>query len=192
MELIIKGWHYKKILLFVIDLIIMLSSIILFFILFFISYKEYHYRGSVKLYSSQFLLGFVIVSLDLFMNYKNLKFIYTGNNKYGMIIRFCMFYLLVPCVVLTLQKSENINHRDIKSGSNLILFFGIIIGVSIVLSIIFSFTIVDEQKSEKIKVEKNKKEYRNVSIENLNLLDEIYTDNRIVSLTSTKENENEN
>ena len=157
MPITIKNWNLQKLILLCIDILLLICNTILFFCLFYISYIEYYYRGSLKLYFPQFFLMILVILLDVIMNSKNISHNYSGHNKYGMIMRFFIFYLLVPCIVLTHQRSVSINHDEIKSTSKFILYFGSIVDGIVIISMIVSFIVIDEQKEKKVLVKKNKK-----------------------------------
>ena len=173
MSLTLKKWDLRKFILLGVDILLLIGNIILFFYLFYISKKEYYYRGSLKLYFPQLLLIILVILIDVPMNIKNIRNNYSGHNKYGMIMRFFIFYLLVPCIVITHQRSVSINHGDIKSASKFVLYFGIIMDGIVLLSMILSFIVIDEQKEKKVLVKKSKKNdyYMNPNEELNNLED---------------------
>ena len=157
---------YKKILLLINDIGILVLNIILCVNLFKISDKEKEYRGTNKLYTSQIYLIIFIIAVDIIMNIKNVAGNYRGHNKYGMLTRFFMFYLIIPCVVLTYQKSSILNHEDMQIESNKVLYMGCIIDGLIILSMILSFVIIDKQGERKILVHKKRNSVNRASLEN--------------------------
>ena len=107
------------------------------------------------------------------MNIRNFIKDYKGHNRYGMLIRFFMFYLMIPSAVLTYQRGNNINHDDIKNISDLVLYLGFMNDGFIIISMIMSFIIIDIQEEEKILVKKkNKKSINMNSVENTKLLED--------------------
>ena len=154
------------------DIIILLLNIVLTILLFILLNKEKTYRGSTKLFLFQCILSILIIVLDIILNVKNIISNYRGHNKYGMLIRFFIFYLIIPCVMLTYQRSHNLNHDDIKTSGNAVFYIGFINNGFIIASMILSFIVIDTQKEEKILVHKNRKSINMNSIENINLLED--------------------
>ena len=168
-----KNMGLKKILFLINDSIILSLNIALCIFLFIINKKEYTYRGSLKLYLFQLILIIIIIILDIFMNIRNFIKDYKGHNRYGMLIRFFMFYLMIPSAVLTYQRGNNINHDDIKNISDVVLCLGFINDGFIIISMIMSFIIIDIQEEEKILVKKkNRKSINMNSVENTKLLED--------------------
>ncbi len=172
MDLKVNKMSLKKILLLINDIIIFILSVLLFVFLLTISNKEDFYRNSRKLFLFQFILTIIIIILDLFLNIKNIISNYKGHNKYGMLIRFFMFYLIIPCVILTYIKSNDLNHEDIKAVSDIVFYIGFINDGFIILSMILSFIVIDKQKEEKILVNKSRASINMNSVENMELLED--------------------
>ena len=171
MDLKVKKMSLKKILLLINDIIIFILSILLLVFLLIISNKEQLYRNSRKLYLFQFILTIIIIIIDLFLNIKNIISNFKGHNKYGMLIRFFMFYLIIPCVILTYIKSNDLNHEDIKSASDIAFYIGFINDGFIISSMILSFIVIDKKQEEKILVNKNRVSINMNSVENMELLE---------------------
>ena len=175
MSLTLKNWNIRKLILLGIDILLLIGNAILFFSLYYISHKEYYYRGSLKLYFPQLLLLILAILIDVAMNIKNISNSYSGHNKYGMIMRFFIFYLIIASIMITHQNSYNINHYDIKSASKFVLIFGSVIDGIVVISMIVSFTVIDEIKEKKVLVKKSKKNENNnnvYSTEKSNLIED--------------------
>ena len=183
----VKKMDFKKKLLLANDIIILLLNITLTIILFIISNKEKTYRGSSKLYLFQCILSIGIIILDIILNLKNIISNYRGHNKYGMLIRFFMFYLIIPCVILTYQRSYNLNHDDIKTASDIIFYLGFINNGFIISSMILSFIVIEKKKEEKILVNKNRKSINMSSIDNMNILEESNLSNQAYKEITKKE-----
>ena len=167
-----KKMDLKKKLLLINDIIILLLNIFICIILFIISHQEKNYRGSSKLFTFQCVQIIIIIILDIFLNVKNIMSNFKGHNKYGMLIRFIMFYFIIPCVILTYQKSNNLNHNDIKNAGNTVFYIGFINNGFIILSMILSFIVIDTQKEEKILVNKHRKSISMSAVDNMKLLEE--------------------
>ena len=162
----------KKKLLLINDIIILLLNIFICIILFIISHQEKKYRGTSKLFIFQCAQIIIIIILDICLNVKNILSNYKGHNKYGMLIRFTMFYFIIPCAILTYQKSSNLNHNDIKNAGNTVFYISFINNGFIIISMILSFIVIDSQKEEKILVYKHKKSISMSAVDNMNLLEE--------------------
>ena len=172
MKFDIKKMSKNKILLVINDIIILIFNIIILIILFVISNKEKKYRNTRTLFISQLIISFIIVVLDIILNFANIKYNYKGHNKYGMLIRFFMFYLIIPCVVLTYQRGNNLNHDDITNASNFTMYIGFINDSFVLTSMILSFILIEKKKEEKMLVGKNRTSFNMDSFENKQLLQE--------------------
>ena len=177
----------KKFLLLINDIIILILNIILGVLLLNISSKAKTYRGTYNLFIFQASLSIIIIVLDIILNIKNLISNYKGHNKYGMLIRFFMFYLIIPCVVLTYERSNNINHDDIKNISFILVYIGFLNDGFIIISMILSFMVIDIQKEEKILVRKNRKSINMSTVENMKLLEESNISSQIFTELEKKE-----
>ena len=180
MEVNIKKLDFKKILLLINDILILIINIILCIFLFIISNKEKIYRGSSKLFIFQIIIIIVIILLDILLNLKNLLNNYKGHNRYGMLIRFLMFYSLLFCVVLSCQRTHNLNHSDIRDLGDIFLYIGLTNNGLLIVSMIISFFVIDMQKEEKILVYKNRKSINMYSVENANLLEDSHSSNQVI------------
>ena len=188
MKKIVQNKGLTKILLFSNDILILSLNIVICIILFNISDKEKTYRGSWRLFKFQFILIILIIFLDIILNIKNLISDYKGHNRYGMIIRFFMFYLIIPCAVLTYQRSQNLNHDDIKDASDIIFYIGFINDGLILTSMILSFIVIDKLNEEKILVNKYGNSSINMStIPNENILEDSHMSNQIFRELDKKE-----
>ena len=183
-----KEMGLKKILLLINDSIILILNFILCILLFIINNKEYTYRGTLRLYLFQLICIIIIIILDIIMNIANYLTDYKGHNRYGMLIRFCMFYLIIPCAVLTYQRSNNINHQDIKDSSDFVFYLGFINDGLLMVSMILSFVVIDKQTEEKILVNKSRRTINMNSVENMKLLEES-KESEIFTELEKKENE---
>ena len=182
-----KKMDTKKLLLLINDIIILIFNIIISIILFFISNKEKSYRGSSKLFIKQIIISIIIIILDLILNIKNILSSYIGHNKYGMMIRFFIFYLIISCVTVTYQRGNNLNHDDIKNASNFVFCFGFINNGFIISSMILSFIVIDIKKEDKILVYKNRKSINLETVGNTKLLEETNIDYQIFQENEKKE-----
>ena len=189
METYVKKMDLKKILLLINDIFILLLNTVLCVFLFIISNKEKEYREARKLFIFQLILIFIIIGLDIILNITNLTLNYKGHNKYGMLIRFFMFYLVIPCVILTYINGKEINHEDIKNGSNIVLYLGFINDGLIISSMILSFIVIDKKKEEKILVNKNRRSINMSSLDNIKLLEESNVSSQIFTELEKKEEE---
>ena len=177
----------KKVLLLINDIIIFIFNVVISIILFSISNKEKTYRGSSKLFINQIIISIIIIILDLILNIKNLLSSYRGHNKYGMMIRFINFYLIIACVTVTYQRGNNLNHDDIKNLSNLVFYFGFVNNGLIISSMILSFIVIDIKKEDKILVYKNRKSINLETVGNTKLLEETNIDYQIFQENEKKE-----
>ena len=182
-----KKLDWKRLLLLINDIIILILNIIICIFLFNIAKKEKNYRGTSKLFFFQIILSFVIIFLDIVLNLKNIISNYKGHNKYGMLLRFFMFYCIIPCIVLTYQRSNNLNHEDIKTIGNILFYMGCINEGLIINSMILSFIIIDTQKEEKILVYKHKRDLNMSSVDNMKLLEESATSTQIFTELEKKD-----
>ena len=187
MKKFVKNMGIKKLLLLSNDVLMFILNIIICIILFIISNKEKSYRGTSRLFKFQCILIIIILALDIVLNVKNLKSDYKGHNRYGMIIRFFMFYLIIPCVVLTYQRSNNLNHDDIKNASDIIFYIGFINDSLIISSMILSFIVIDKLNEEKILVNKYPNTINMNSVENDNILEDSNMSNQIFRELEKKE-----
>ena len=186
MKINVKKMNAPKIFLIINDIIILILNISLSVFMFIISYKEKLYRNSRKLFIFQLILSFIILGLDMILNLANKIRNYKGHNKYGMLLRFFMFYLIIPCIILTYQRSNNLNHDDILSSSNIAFYIGSINDVFILISMILSFVIIEKKSEETISVKKRKTINMN-SIENIELLEESNEHSQIFTELDKKE-----
>ena len=182
-----KEFDTKRSFLLIDDIIILILNIIICIFLFNISNKEKIYRGSSKLFIFQIILSFIIIFLDIALNIKNIISKYKGHNKYGMLLRFLMFYCILPCIVLTYQRSNNLNHDDIRNIGILLFYIGCINEVLIIVSMVLSFVVIDRQKEEKILVHKHRKDINMSSVENMKLLEESNLSSQIFTELEKKE-----
>ena len=170
-----QGNLIKKLILFISDIIIFILNITTLTYISIIFGEENTYKNSVKLFLVQFILILIIVALDLGLNIKNIISRYIGHIKYGMLVRFVIFHLYIPCVFLTYQKGNNTHHEDIRDHSQKVLIIGLINIVIIIASMVLGFLIIDYEKEEKILVRvKDKENFSMNSLQNMKLLKESY------------------
>ena len=84
---------------------------------------------------------------------------YKGHNNYGMFIRFLLFYLNLSCVMLTYQRSDNLNDTEIKNLGNVLLYIGLFNNGFIISSMILSIIVIDKNIYSKQKKEFDDKTY---------------------------------
>ena len=104
-----------------------------------------------------------------------------------MLLRFFIFYCIIPCIILTYQRSNNLNHDDIKNIGNILFYMGCVNEGLIIISMILSFLVIDTQKEEKILVHKHKRDINMNSVENMKLLEESNTSSQIFRELEKKE-----
>ncbi len=189
MEKNLKKMDTKKKLLLINDIAILLVNIVLCIITFYLSYKEKSYRGSSKLFILQIVLNIIIIILDIILNFKNLLNNYKGHNKYGMLIRYIMFYMIIFCVMLTYQRSHNLDHDDIIKAGNIAFYIGFANNGLIISSMVLSFLVIDIQNEEKILVNRNRRSINMGSVENMKLLENSNISNQIFTEMEKKDEE---
>ena len=91
-----------------------------------------------------------------------------------------MFYSLLFCVVLSCQRTHNLNHSDIRDLGDIFLYIGLTNNGLLIVSMIISFFVIDMQKEEKILVYKNRKSINMYSVENANLLEDSHSSNQVI------------
>ena len=99
MALQITNWNLIKKILFIIDITILLLNIILLSFISYILYTEYYYRRTLKLFFAPFILSLFNIIIDIIMNKTNYIMKYAGHNRYGMLIRFFMFYIVIIMII---------------------------------------------------------------------------------------------
>ena len=160
MAIRVTRWNPIKIIFFILDAIIFIINILLFLMTFYLIYLEFYSRGSLKLFIIPFLISILNIIIDLFMNKINIEMKYAGHNRYGMIIRFFMFYCLLTLIIYSDQRTKYviINEKDdkykIKSLSSLL--GEVNIGL-LVLSMILSFIVIDVENFGQIVVRRKRK-----------------------------------
>ena len=138
------------------DFIILILNIIVLSLSSMIASNEKSFRGSIKLFLFQLIESILIIILDIIMLIKMCLSNYKGHNNYGMFIRFLLFYLNLSCVILTFQRSNNINQERIKKIGNMLLFVGLFNDGFIVISMILSIIVVDKRSFSKYKKDDDK------------------------------------
>ena len=160
MALKITKWNWIKSLLFFLDLFIFLINVLLFLFTFYLLRTEYYTRASIKLFINPFLISIINILIDFFMNKTNIIMKYAGHNRYGMIVRFFMFYFVLTIIIYSdqrekyLLKNKSENNKDI----NTTIFVSGIINIGLLIcSMILSFFIIDIQNVNQILVRKKEK-----------------------------------
>ena len=152
-------WNPIKIFFFIFDAIILIINLILFLMTFYLIYLEFYSRGSLKLFIIPFLISILNIIIDLFMNKINIEMKYAGHNRYGMIIRFFMFYCLLTLNIYSDQRTKYVfNKNEDKFKIKLLssLLGEINIGL-LVFSMILSFCVIDVENFGLIAVKKKRK-----------------------------------
>ena len=157
MALQITNWNLIKKILFIIDITILLLNIILLSFISYILYTEYYYRRTLKLFFAPFILSLINVIIDIIMNKTNYIMKYAGHNRYGMLTRFFMFYFVIIIVIYSDQRAKYILKDIIKTFGFVVIILGFIDVGFIIVSMVFSFLIIDEQSFKQMWVKKKKK-----------------------------------
>ena len=141
------------------DIIILLINLIIFILSLMILLKEKSYRGSTNLFLFQLIESILIIILNVIMLIKMFLSKYKGHNNYGMFIRFLLFYLNLSCVMLTSQRSDNLNDTEIKNLGKVLLYIGLFNNGFIISSMILSIIVIDKNIYSKPKKEFDDKTY---------------------------------
>ena len=168
MALQITNWNLIKKILFIIDITILLLNIILLSFISYILYTEYYYRRTLKLFFAPFILSLINVIIDIIMNKTNYIMKYAGHNRYGMLIRFFMFYLVIIMIIYADQRAKYIIKETINNIKIYAIYFGIIDVSLIVISMVFGFCVIDVQSFKQILVKKRKRRRTKISEEDVN------------------------
>ena len=168
MALQITNWNLIKKILFIIDITILLLNIILLSFISYILYTEYYYRRTLKLFFAPFILSLINVIIDIIMNKTNYIMKYAGHNRYGMLIRFFMFYLFIIMIIYADQRAKYIIKETINNIKIYAIYFGIIDVSLIVISMVFGFCVIDVQSFKQILVKKRKRRRTKISEEDVN------------------------
>ena len=170
MALQITNWNLIKKILFIIDITILLLNIILLSFISYILYTEYYYRRTLKLFFAPFILSLINVIIDIIMNKTNYIMKYAGHNRYGMLIRFFMFYFVIIMIIYADQRAKYIIKETISNIKIYAIYFGIIDVSLIVISMVFGFCVIDVQSFKQILVKKRKRRRTKISEEDVNSL----------------------
>ena len=170
MALQITNWNLIKKILFIIDITILLLNIILLSFISYILYTEYYYRRTLKLFFAPFILSLINVIIDIIMNKTNYIMKYAGHNRYGMLIRFFMFYFVIIMIIYAEQRAKYIIKETINNIKIYAIYFGIIDVSLIVISMVFGFCVIDVQSFKQILVKKRKRRRTKISEEDVNSL----------------------
>ena len=170
MALQITNWNLIKKILFIIDITILLLNIILLSFISYILYTEYYYRRTLKLFFAPFILSLINVIIDIIMNKTNYIMKYAGHNRYGMLIRFFMFYFVIIMIIYADQRAKYIIKETINNIKIYAIYFGIIDVSLIVISMVFGFCVIDVQSFKQILVKKRKRRRTKISEEDVNSL----------------------
>ena len=168
MALQITNWNLIKKILFIIDITILLLNIILLSFISYILYTEYYYRRTLKLFFAPFILSLINVIIDIIMNKTNYIMKYAGHNRYGMLIRFFMFYFVIIMIIYADQRAKYIIKETINNIKIYAIYFGIIDVSLIVISMVFGFCVIDVQSFKQILVKKRKRRRTKISEEDVN------------------------
>ena len=168
MALQITNWNLIKKILFIIDITILLLNIILLSFISYILYTEYYYRRTLKLFFAPFILSLINVIIDIIMNKTNYIMKYAGHNRYGMLIRFFMFYIVIIMIIYADQRAKYIIKETINNIKIYAIYFGIIDVSLIVISMVFGFCVIDVQSFKQILVKKRKRRRTKISEEDVN------------------------
>ena len=170
MALQITNWNLIKKILFIIDITILLLNIILLSFISYILYTEYYYRRTLRLFFAPFILSLINVIIDIIMNKTNYIMKYAGHNRYGMLIRFFMFYIVIIMIIYADQRAKYIIKETINNIKIYAIYFGIIDISLIVISMVFGFCVIDVQRFKQILVKKRKRRRTKISEEDVNSL----------------------
>ena len=133
------------------DIIILILNVIILSLSSLIASNEKSFRGSIKLFLFQLIESILIIILDIIMLIKMFLSNYKGHNNYGMFIRFLLFYLNLSCIILTFQRSNNLNQERIRKIGNILLFIGLVNNGFIIISMILSIIVLDKRSFTKYK-----------------------------------------
>jgi len=171
MAIRVTRWNPIKVIFFIFDAVIFIINALLFLMTFYLIYSEFYYRGSLKLFIIPFLISIINLIIDLFMNKKNLEMKYAGHNRYGMIIRFFMFYCILTIIIFSDQNSKYVIHEDKYSIKILSPLFGKINIGLLIFSMILSFIVIDVENFNLIVVRKKRK--KNREVEEMNMMENL-------------------
>ena len=152
----ITRWDVIKIILCVLDIIILFVNLDLLLAMIYKIYTEYNSRGTLNLFFTPTGISIFNFLIDGFMNVTNFKMKYAGHNRYGMIIRFFMFYSILIIVIYTCQREKYIvNTYELKDW----IFYGGLVNIlCVIISMILGFFVIDIQNVSKVFVKKTKEE----------------------------------
>ena len=168
MALQITQWNIVKIILFIFDILILLLNALLFSFITYIIYTEYYSRGTLKLFFIPFLISLINIIIDILMNKTNYIMKYAGHNRYGMLTRFFMFYIIIIIIIYSDQRAKYILKEKIKTIKFLVIVFGIINIGFILISMVLSFCVIDVQSFKQIWIRKRKKKKTEINLESVN------------------------
>ena len=168
MALQITQWNIVKIILFIFDILILLINALLFSFITYIIYTEYYSRGTLKLFFIPFLISLINIIIDILMNKTNYIMKYAGHNRYGMLTRFFMFYIIIIIIIYSDQRAKYILKEKVKTIKFLVIIFGIINIGFILISMVLSFCVIDVQSFKQIWIRKRKKKKTEINLESVN------------------------
>ena len=168
MALQITQWNIVKIILFIFDILILLINALLFSFITYIIYTEYYSRGTLKLFFIPFLISLINIIIDILMNKTNYIMKYAGHNRYGMLTRFFMFYIIIIIIIYSDQRAKYILKEKVKTIKFLVIIFGIINIGFILISMVLSFCVIDVQSFKQIWIRKRKKKKAEINLESVN------------------------
>ena len=171
MALKVTNWNWNKLILITFDMLIILINFLLFVFISNSLYKEYITRSSLDLFIIPFFISLFNVIIDIIMNKTNIIMKYAGHNRYGMIIRFFMFYCVLLIIIFSDQKIQYLINET--TFNNWIFLLGLINIGLILLSMMISFCVIDQQNINEMKVRRSKK---NKILEEMDLLQKIVPD----------------
>ena len=171
MALQITQWNIVKIILFILDIIILILNLILFSFISYIIYTEYYSRGTLKLFFTPFICSLVNIFIDILMNKTNYIMKYAGHNRYGMLTRFFMFYIVIILIIYSDQRAKYIIKETVKTIKFWVILLGIFdIGI-ILISMVFSFCVIDVQSFKQIWVKKKKRAMTKISMDSVKTIE---------------------
>ena len=153
----ITNWNCVKIILFICDISLLLLNAILFVLITYIIYNEYYGRGTIRLFFIPFIVSLVNVINDIIMNKTNVEMKYAGHNRYGMIIRFFMFYFIIAIVSYSDQRTKYIKTFNNCSIKRYVFLFGIIDMGFLFLSMILSLFVIDVESFKQVFIKRRRR-----------------------------------
>ena len=105
------------------------------------------------------------------MNKTNYIMKYAGHNRYGMLTRFFMFYIVIILIIYSDQRAKYIIKETVKTIKFWVILLGIFdIGI-ILISMVFSFCVIDVQSFKQIWVKKKKRAMTKISMDSVKTIE---------------------